>query len=783
MQNRPNALPAADGPSASITARALGSLRRDSDVYLDGLNPEQRLAVETTEGPILVLAGAGTGKTRVLTTRIAHLIATGRARPFDILAVTFTNKAAREMKLRIGSLIGPAGEGMPWLGTFHAIGTKILRRHAELVGLKSDFTILGTDDQLRLMKQVLADQNIDEKRWPARSLAHTIDGWKNRGLSPEQVPPGEATSFAFGKGGALYTAYQARLATLNAVDFGDLLLLCLKLWRENKDVLENYQDRFRYILVDEYQDTNVAQYLWLRLLAQKRKNVACVGDDDQSIYGWRGAEVDNILRFEHDFPGATVVRLERNYRSTGHILAAASGLIAKNESRLGKTLRTEDEPGEPVTVTGAWDSEEEARLLAEAIESLQVKKHPLSEIAVLVRISAQMREIEDRFVQLGLPYRVIGGPRFYERAEIRDALAYLRITMNGSDDLAFERIVNTPKRGLGDATLQQLHTYGRAERVPLLTAARRLCETDELKPRVRQTLRALTESFSRWARLVETQPHSEVAQTILEESGYTEMWQKDRSADAAGRLENLKEFVRSMEEFPDMAAFLEHVSLVMEASEAEGAERVSLMTLHAAKGLEFDTVFLPGWEDGLFPNQRALDESGRAGLEEERRLAHVGLTRARKRAKLSFAVNRRIHGLWSSTIPSRFIDELPPASVDVVEAPAHYAAGASRFDRNPQPFGSSYGTPGWQRAQANTGGRGFGAAPGRRGTPSSGPRQIEGELIAKSTGSPSAFAVEQRVFHTKFGPGTVAGVDGNKLTVDFDKAGRKMVLDSFVQAG
>ena len=788
MQNRSHALPAGDGAPQSIAARAMGGLRREAAAYLDGLNPEQRRAVEATEGPVLVLAGAGTGKTRVLTTRIAHLIATGRARPYDILSVTFTNKAAREMKGRVGALIGPAGEGMPWLGTFHAIGTKILRRHAELVGLKSDFTILGTDDQFRLMKQVIADQNIDEKRWPARALGHAIDGWKNRGLGPDQVPPGEAQAFAFGKGGALYTAYQARLATLNAVDFGDLLLLCLKLWRENPDVLANYQDRFHYILVDEYQDTNVAQYLWLRLLAQSRKNIACVGDDDQSIYGWRGAEVDNILRFEHDFPGAVVVRLERNYRSTGHILAAASGLIARNESRLGKTLRTEDEPGERVTVTGAWDSEEEARVLAEAIESLQSKRHPLSEIAVLVRISAQMREIEDRFVQLGLPYRVIGGPRFYERAEIRDALAYLRATVNLSDDLAFERIVNTPKRGLGDATLQQLHVYARARKVSLLLAARQLCETDELKPRVRATLRALTESFSRWARLVEAQPHSEAAQTILEESGYTAMWQKDRSADAAGRLENLKEFVRSMEEFPDMGAFLEHVSLVMEASEAEGAERVSLMTLHAAKGLEFDTVFLPGWEDGLFPNQRALDESGRAGLEEERRLAHVGLTRARKRAKLSFAVNRRIHGLWSSTIPSRFIDELPESAVDVVEAPAHFAAGASRFDRNPAPFGSSYGTPGWQRAQANTAanaasggpGRGFGAAPGGR---AGGPREIEGELIAKSTGSPSAFTAGQRVFHTKFGPGEVADVDGNKLTVDFDKAGRKMVLDSFIQAG
>ncbi|MCJ2038342.1 AAA family ATPase [Methylobacterium sp. WL30] len=793
MPNSSHATPPSDAErgSSSIAARAMGALRPSASSYLDGLNDEQRRAVEATEGPVLVLAGAGTGKTRVLTTRIAHLITTGRARPFDILSVTFTNKAAREMKHRIGTLIGPAGEGMPWLGTFHAIGTKILRRHAELVGLKSDFTILGTDDQLRLMKQVLKDQNIDEKRWPARALGHVIDGWKNRGLGPDQIPAGEAQAFAFGKGGDLYTAYQARLVTLNAVDFGDLLLLCLKLWRENPDVLANYQDRFRYILVDEYQDTNVAQYLWLRLLGQVRKNIACVGDDDQSIYGWRGAEVDNILRFEHDFPGAVVVRLERNYRSTGHILAAASGLIAKNQGRLGKTLRTEDELGEPVTVSGAWDSEEEARLLAESIEALQAKQHPLSEIAVLVRISAQMREIEDRFVQLGLPYRVIGGPRFYERAEIRDALAYLRATNNPSDDLAFERIVNTPKRGLGDATLQQLHLYARAEQVPLLHAARKLCETDELKPRVRSTLRALTESFSRWARLVESNPHSEVAQTILEESGYTEMWQKEKSADAAGRLENLKEFVRSMEEFPDMGAFLEHVSLVMEASEAEGAERVSLMTLHAAKGLEFDTVFLPGWEDGLFPNQRALDESGRAGLEEERRLAHVGLTRARKRAKLSFAVNRRIHGLWSSTIPSRFIDELPESAVDVIEAPAHFSAGASRFDRNPQPFGSSYGTPGWQRAQANTGqqnnfgkgaahttARGFGASPGGgRG----GPRQIEGELIAKSTGTPSAFEAGMRVLHTKFGPGDVAAVDGNKLTVDFDKAGRKMVLDSFLQ--
>ncbi|MEE1657056.1 UvrD-helicase domain-containing protein [Microvirga sp. CF3062] len=766
--------------SGSLSARARAAVAPQSP-YLNGLNPEQRAAVEATEGPVLVLAGAGTGKTRVLTTRIAHLIATGKAYPSQILSVTFTNKAAREMRERITAVIGPVAEGMQWLGTFHSIGTKILRRHAELVGLRSDFTILGTDDQLRLMKQVIEVEGIDEKRWPARQLAGHIDNWKNRGLGPDQVPAGEAGAFANGKGGRLYRAYQERLKVLNAVDFGDLLLECLRLWREHPDILEQYQNRFRYMLVDEYQDTNVAQYLWLRLLAQTRKNLCCVGDDDQSIYGWRGAEVDNILRFEHDFPGATVIRLERNYRSTGHILSAASGLIAKNQGRLGKTLRTEDEPGEKVTITGAWDSEEEARLIGEEIEALHAKKHSLSEIAILVRISAQMREIEDRLVTLGAPYRVIGGPRFYERAEIRDALAYLRVVNQPADDLAFERIVNTPKRGLGDATIQVLHNHARAARVPLMEAARFIVETDELKPKPRGTLRDLLISFGRWAKLSETLSQSEVAQTVLEESGYTDMWQKDKSADAAGRLENLKELVRSMEEFPDLQSFLEHVSLVMEANESDTTERVSLMTLHAAKGLEFDTVFLPGWEEGLFPNQRALDEIGRAGLEEERRLAHVGLTRARRRAKIYFASNRRIHGLWNSTVPSRFIDDLPESNVEIAEAPANFSYGGSRFDRM-QPFsGSSYQTPGWQRAQAHRATTDDGGYSARRSGDRRGPMLIEGELVAKSSGG-SGFKLGGRVLHTKFGPGTIEAVDGNKLTVEFDKAGRKMVLDSFVEA-
>ncbi len=795
MPPDPSALSHAPRPGG-LAARARASVAAGA-AYLDGLNPEQRQAVETTEGPVLVLAGAGTGKTRVLTTRIAHLIATGRARPSDILAVTFTNKAAREMKHRVAAIAGPVAEGMPWLGTFHAIGTKVLRRHAELVGLKSDFTILDTDDQIRLLKQVLQAENVDDKRWPARALAGAIDGWKNRGLTPDKVPHGEAAAFASGKGQTLYALYQERLKILNAADFGDLLLECLRLWRENPDVLRQYQDRFRYMLVDEYQDTNVAQYLWLRLLAQGRNNVCCVGDDDQSIYGWRGADVDNILRFEHDFPGATVIRLERNYRSTGHILAAASHLIAKNEGRLGKTLRTEDVDGEKVTITGAWDSEEEARLIGEEIEALQHKGHNLAEIAVLVRISAQMREIEERFVQLGLPYRVIGGPRFYERAEIRDALAYLRCVANATDDLAFERIVNVPKRGLGDATIQLLHNHARSARISLMQAARFMVETEDLKPKPRAALRDVVTAFGRWSQAMETLPHSELAELVLEESGYTAMWRADRSADAAGRLENLKELVRSMEEFPDLQGFLEHISLVMEANDGDGAERVSIMTLHAAKGLEFDTVFLPGWEEGLLPNQRALDESGRAGLEEERRLAHVGLTRARKRAKLMFATNRRIHGLWNATIPSRFIDELPERAVDILEAPASFhqgGYGGSRFDRI-EPFSSTYSTPGWQRAQRQGGGSfGGGGAQGgsrggfaergagyRAGSQRGGPLTIEGELTARSTGGGSGIAEGERVFHVKFGPGTVASVDGNKLTVDFDKAGRKMVLDSFVE--
>jgi DNA helicase-2/ATP-dependent DNA helicase PcrA len=783
-----------------IAARARANVAAP---YLAGLNPEQREAVETLDGPVLVLAGAGTGKTRVLTTRIAHILSLGRARPSEILAVTFTNKAAREMKTRVGTMVGQIVEGMPWLGTFHSIGVKILRRHAELVGLKSDFTILDTDDQIRLMKQLIEAENIDEKRWPGRVLAVIIDGWKNRGLTPDKVPAGEAVTFANGRGIELYKAYQARLKTLNAADFGDLLIEMLRLFRDQPEVLRQYHERFRYVLVDEYQDTNVAQYLWLRLIGQGSKNICCVGDDDQSIYGWRGADVDNILRFEKDFPGAKVIRLERNYRSTAHILGAASHLIAHNEGRLGKTLRTEDEPGEKVTVTGAWDSEEEARAIGEEIEELQRGGHSLDEIAILVRASFQMREFEDRFVTLGLPYRVIGGPRFYERAEIRDALAYLRLTNQPADDLAFERIINTPRRGLGDATLQQLQLHARKANLPLFEAARALTQTEELKAKPRGALRDVVAMFDRWRAQKDALPHTELAEIILDESGYTEMWQKDRSADAAGRLENLKELVRSMEEFENLAGFLEHISLVMDTEQSENSEAVSIMTMHSAKGLEFDTVLLPGWEEGVLPNQRALDDQGRAGLEEERRLAHVGLTRARRRAKIYFTSNRRIHGSWSSSIPSRFLDELPEAHVEVTEAKGGFGNfgqnyGASRFDTM-ESFGSNYTTPGWQRAQARkarSGGfeedsedyaqdddvapiraeRSGAKQPKRRL-----PLTIEGELVAKSTGTVSPFGLGDRVFHQKFGNGNVTHIDGNKLTIAFDKAGEKRVVDSFVE--
>ncbi len=753
-------------PQGPAPPRPAGLVRSES--YLDALNTTQREAAEALDGPVLVLAGAGTGKTRVLTTRLAHLLFSGQARPHEILAVTFTNRAAREMRERVGALIGPASEGL-WLGTFHSLAARILRRHAELVGLKSNFTILDTDDQIRLIKQLIEAENVDEKRWPARVLSGVIQRWKDKGLTPARVSAADAGELANGRAIEIYAQYQERLRTLNAADFGDLLLHCLEMFTSNADAVEKYQQRFRYILVDEYQDSNVSQYLWLRLLAQRYKNICCVGDDDQSIYGWRGAEVGNILRFEKDFPGARVIRLERNYRSTGHILAAASGLISHNVGRLGKTLWTEVDQGEKLSVRGIWDGETEARYIGDEVEALQRKQHSLDEIALLVRAGFQTREFEERFITLGIPYRVIGGPRFYEREEIRDAVAYLRIINQPDDDLALERIINKPTRGIGKTTLQAIHTLARALNIPLLAAARQLVETDDLRPAMRRSLAGFLEDVARWWKLAESTPHTELVQIVLDESSYTEMWKTSNRPEALGKLENLKEFVSAIEEFENLGGFLEHISLVMENDGQSDTEMVNFITLHSAKGLEFDTVFLPGWEEGLFPHQRAMDEGGAAGLEEERRLAYVGITRARRQVFISFAANRRIYNQWQSAIPSRFVDELPAENIEYESAAGLYGGSGYAETNERSNFGTHNvasprgGGPGWRRLRQNGPGTSLNESP-----------------VEIYDGSGDGFNVRERCFHQKFGMGTVAQVDGDKLTIDFDKAGKKRVVAAFV---
>ena len=753
----------------------------DSDLsWLDGLNPPQREAVLTSEGPVLMLAGAGTGKTAALTARLAHLVRSRRAWPSEILCVTFTNKAAREMRERVGQMIGPAVEGMPWLGTFHSVSAKMLRRHAELVGLQSNYTIIDTDDQLRLLKQLIAAENLDEKRWPARQLAGLIDRWKNKGLNPAELDAGENEAYANGKGQRFYQLYQDRLKALNACDFGDLTLHMLNLFRRHRDVLEVYQQRFKYVMVDEYQDTNQVQYLWLRLIAQERKNICVVGDDDQSIYSWRGAEVANILRFEKDFPGAKVIRLEQNYRSTPDILAAASGLIDANSQRLGKTLWTETNGGDKVRVIGVWDGPEEARRVGDEIERLEREGAPLSKIAILVRAQFQTREFEERFIAIGLNYKIIGGFRFYERAEIRDALAYLRLIAQPADDLAFERIYNTPKRGLGDKTLEKLHRHARARGLPLAAAAVDIADTDELPARARNTVISLMRDFARWRELSATLAPAELARTILDESGYTAALQAERSAEASGRLDNLTELARALEEYDTLGDFLEHVSLVMDNDAADDAEKVTIMTIHAAKGLEFDNVFLVGWEEGVFPSQRALDEGGLAALEEERRLAYVAITRARKRCTILHAANRRSYGQWTSSIPSRFIAELPEAHV---QSETTLSGGASlwraQWSEHGDPFADVARAqpsrtvtrgPGWQRAAAQQ----FDTTPRRLAEPS----RSAASFAAKPRGD---IALGARVFHDKFGYGTVTAQEGNKLEIDFESAGPKRVIDSFVK--
>ena len=736
-------------------------MSRWMDSYLDRLNPEQRLAVETLDGPLLVLAGAGTGKTRVLTTRFAHILLTGRAYPGQVLAVTFTNKAAREMRERVGAILGRPVEGL-WLGTFHALCARMLRRHAAQVGLTASFTILDTDDQVRLLKQVMEAARVDAKRWPAPQMMGVIQRWKDRGLTPERVGAAEDTEFGGGAARRVYADYQARLVALNAADFGDLPLHVTELLRSDPEVLALYHRAFRFILVDEYQDTNLVQYLWLRLLAQRpdeAPNLCCVGDDDQSIYSWRGAEVENILRFEKDFPGASVIRLESNYRSTAPILAAASALISHNAGRLGKTLRPgrNDSSGEKLRVASVWDSDEEARLVGERIEELQRAGDSLAEMAILVRAGFQTRAFEERLITLGLPYRVVGGLRFYERAEIRDAIAYMRVVVSPADDLAFERIINLPRRGVGEVALQTLHREARARGVPLLEATSLLLGAGALKGKMREALGELVGLLGRVRDALGREGHVGVVAGLLEESGYMEMWRRDKSPEAPGRVENLRELVRALADFETLGGFLEHVSLVMETDEASDA-RVNLMTLHGAKGLEFDNVFLPGWEEGLFPSQRSLDEGGNAALEEERRLAYVGITRARRRAMISHAANRRIYANWQSSVPSRFVDELPEEEVERVGS-----AAIARETRLMAPnFSGSVFSGQFPLVAAR-------------------PRTVEAWEVGERAKRPDPIEVGARVFHQKFGYGRVVAVDEDRLEIEFEKAGAKRVKDSFVE--
>lgn len=722
--------------------------RENENAHLNGLNNIQKQAVLATEGAVLILAGAGTGKTRVLTTRLAHILLTHLAQPYEILAVTFTNKAAAEMRERISTLTGQATHGW-WVGTFHALAARILRRHADLCERTSDFLIIDTDDCQRLIKQLMGEFLIDEKRFPPKLISSVIQRWKDKGLNPHQVHINDGSDIADGRILKLYKRYQERLAELNAVDFGDLLLLCINLFQQNADILKKWQQRFRYILVDEYQDTNIAQYLWLRLLAQGHGNLCCVGDDDQSIYSWRGAEVGNILRFEKDFSDAQIFKLEQNYRSTGHILGAASGVIRYNDGRLGKNLWTEDSEGEKVQLVSARDGEEEAKLVTLAMSNLQKSGEAWHSMAVLVRTGFQTRAFEEQLISKAIPYRVVGGARFYERQEIRDALAYFRLLLVPSDDLAFERIINLPKRGFGASSMAKLLHGARQAQKSLFNAAKNPEIQKEIGGKAGQSLVYFIQLFEHWQKRIAQMPHDELAEAILEESGYLDIWRQNKSPDAAGRVENLKELVSAIAEFESLPHFLEHVSLVMENEQTAGEDRVTLMTLHGAKGLEFDTVFLPGWEDGLFPNQRAIDESGTQGLEEERRLAYVGITRGRKRVVILHAATRLLFGRWQTCLPSRFIEELPQQHVEYKSLSQKQTVPSAR-----------YSSDGYGRAYS---------------------QDVEKvvERYRDETDNPWRKGI--KVTHRVFGIGTIKQIEGDRLTVSFENGTEKKIVKSFVE--
>ena len=730
------------------------------------LNDSQKEAVKNLDGPLLVLSGAGTGKTRVLTARLANLLYSKKTKPWNILAVTFTNKAAKEMRTRLESLIGPSANSV-WLGTFHSIAARILRENAEVVGLNSNYTIITPDDQIRLLKQIMIDQDIDIKKFTPKAMSNLISSWKDKGYKPDDINQLDNDFFANGKAINIYKSYQSRLVTLNSADFGDLMLYNLTIFSEHLDILQKYQSKILYFLVDEYQDTNTIQYLWLKLFANKSQNICCVGDDDQSIYGWRGAQVGNILKFEKDYTSAKVIKLEENYRSTGRILEAANSIIANNKERLSKKLKTSSGDGDKIDLISVWDGVEEAKITSLEIENLYSCGFRYDQIAVLVRAGHQTRYFEERFVDIGIPYKVIGA-KFYERLEIRDALAYLRVVQQPNDDLALERIINVPKRGLGTSTTSLIHSYAKKNNISFFSASQELLMTDELRPNVKRTLQNLINQFIDWNNHNKEISHTDLALKVLEESGYIDHWQNENSIESEGRLENLKELINAMSGFDNLSGFLEHISLVMDGDNEAEAGEVSLMTLHAAKGLEFEAVFLPGWEEGMFPSQRSIDELGLSGLEEERRLAYVGITRAKKRLFITFAANRQIHGLWQGSIPSRFISELPKKIINE-NIEGNLGADVSSYnqiDFDLSSNNSSYG-PGFLRAKQH------------------GIRSLDvykNSQFEKSVSSSNLnLSVGQRVFHQKFGMGLIISSDGDKLNINFDKAGEKKVVSSFVK--
>ena len=723
------------------------------DNYLSELNIEQKEAVETVNGPLLVLAGAGTGKTKVLTTRLTHILHKNIAHPSEICTVTFTNKASNEMRIRVEKMIGASIAGW-WLGTFHSLAARILRSNAELINLKTTFTIIDTDDQIRLIKQIISAENIDEKRWPARSLLSIIQRWKDMGLNPIDVNNAyhSGADFANNQAVKLYQNYQNRLITLNAVDFGDLLLHVITIFKNKPDIKKLYQNKFKYILVDEFQDTNASQYYWLKTLAENHQNLCAVGDDDQSIYSWRGADVNNILNFEKDFKNTKIIRLERNYRSTGNILAAASQLIAKNQNRLGKTLWTKEDMGNKINIRTVYDGKEEAQSISDEIESYQRNNNSINNVAILVRAGFQTRTFEERFLKIGLPYQVVGGLRFYERAEIRDAIAYLRLVNSSDDQLAFERIINKPKRGLGEMTIKNIELYSRSRKISLEMASRKLAETDEISSKAGTSIRLFSKNLDKWRIDVSNNKLGDLVEIILEESGYIEMLKKDRSIEAPGRLDNLKELVNAINEFDSLSNFLEHIQLVMDGSNNQNMETAKIMTLHAAKGLEFPLVFLPGWEEGLFPNQRAIDENGESGLEEERRLAYVGITRAKNDVWIFNTNCRLTHGQWIDCIPSRFLEELPEKNIN------KFSSYSNNF-----------------KIKSSIASEWLIAANEKKNIIN------QNSLNYETDHKTNEIKIMERIFHQKFGYGEVSEIDGDKVTVEFEKAGQKKLLLSFIE--